>query len=235
MDAKTLKILFASTVLLLIVVGCNNGTSGAAQLDINDDFGEGNDGWESGFADLPADHDVDFFQLDSGRQELPDGLDGFGMYLRGDNHSDDLFMFLTKHITGLRPNTPYQVAYNIDLATNVPAGMMGIGGSPGESVYVKAGASTIQPQVEEQADGALRINIDKGNQATDGGDMITLGNLASEQTDGTQYVIESFSVQDFEGFSDARGNLWLIVGIDSGFEGVSTVYLARIGVSLTIK
>ena len=34
---------------------------------------------------------------------------------------------------------------SLDLATNVAAGLVGIGGSPGESVFVKAGASTVEP------------------------------------------------------------------------------------------
>ncbi len=46
--------------------------------------------------------------------------------------------------------------------------MSGIGGSPGESVYVKAGATTEEPLIIEDSDGWLRMNIDKGNQAGEG-------------------------------------------------------------------
>ena len=59
---------------------------------------------------------------------------------------------------------------SIDLATNVPAGLVGIGGSPGESVFVKAGASTVEPLAEEDGSRYLRMNIDKGNQANGGED-----------------------------------------------------------------
>ena len=231
MNSKTGKLLFGLMILLLVLVGCGSD-SGMEQLELHDDFSEGNDGWEAGFADLPADHDKSFYQLESGRRELPGSLDGYGMYLQGDNHSDDLFMYLTKQVTGLLPNTVYQITYSIDLATDVPAGMMGIGGSPGESVYVKAGASTIRPVAEEKADGHLSMNIDKGNQASDGSDMVNIGNLASEKTDGSQFVIESLYIEDFEATTDADGNMWLVVGTDSGFEGLSTVYFARIEVSL---
>ena len=75
-------------------------------------------------------------------------------------------------------DTTYTVTVSLDVGTNVPAGSFGIGGSPGESVYVKAGASTVEPTVAQDSGGWLRINIDKGNQASEGADMINLGNVA---------------------------------------------------------
>ncbi|MBA2557859.1 MAG: hypothetical protein H0V12_11040, partial [Chloroflexi bacterium] len=34
--------------------------------------------------------------------------------------------------------------------------------------------------------------------------------------------------------TDRRGHLWLLVGIDSGFEGATTLYFQTIEVSLTL-
>ena len=234
MRNTTVTILCGLTILLLVFTGCVD-IDGVEQLEFVDDFSEGNDGWEAGFADLPIDYDNTIFELESGIRTLPDDLDGYGFYLQGHNRSDDLFMYITKQVTGLLPNTTYQIIYSIDLATDVPAGMMGIGGSPGESVYVKVGGSTIKPVTEEKDDGLIYINIDKGNQASEGGDMVNIGNLASEKTDGSQFVIESLSIKDFETTTDSDGNLWLIVGTDSGFEGLSTVYYAQIEVFLIAK
>ena len=236
MNNKTGKLLIVWMILWLALAGCGSSDSRLEQLELNDDFSEGSDGWGAGFADLPADYDNAFYELDSGRRELPSGLDGYGMYLQGHNHSDDLFMYLTKQQTGLVPDTTYHIAYNIALATNVPSGLIGVGGAPGESVFVKAGASTHQPIIEEASDGFLRLNIDKGNQSNDGGDMLTIGNVASpDVTDESQFVIKTLFVEDFEATTDADGNLWLIVGTDSGFEGLTTIYFAQIEVSLTAK
>ena len=104
-----------------------------AEVDLAYDFEGGAEGWVVGFADLPVDHDQSIFELDYGHRPLPDGLDGSSIYVRGHNRSDDLFMFLKKQVGGLRPNTSYAVAVSIDLATNVPAGLVGIGGSPGRA------------------------------------------------------------------------------------------------------
>ena len=193
-------------------------------------FENDSQGWLAGFADLPADFDQSTFELDSGHRPLPPGLEGSGMYLQGHNRSDDLFMFLSRQVEGLRPETAYAVTVSIDLATNVPAGLMGIGGSPGESVYVKAGASAVEPLVVEDNAGYLRMNIDKGNQATEGEVMFNLGNVAHPEVTGDEYKIKTLHNQgrSFEVVSDSEGRIWLIVGTDSGFEGLSTFYYATI-------
>ena len=121
--------------------------------------------------------------MDSGWGELPNGLEGYGIYLQGHNCCDDLFMFLKVQIEGLKPNTTYQVVFKIDLASNTPEGMMGIGGSPCEIVYVKAGAVDYELEVVVDSASWLCINIDKGNQASEGEDMINLGTLANPNID----------------------------------------------------
>ena len=192
-------------------------------------------GWATGFADLPADFDQGLFELDSGLRLLPDGLEGNGIFLQGHNRSDDLFMFLKKQVDGLRPETAYDVTVSLDLATNVPVGLVGIGGSPGESVYVKAGASTIEPVIQQDDTGHLRMNIDKGNQASEGESMINLGNIANPEVAGGEFKIKTLGNdgRPFKVVSDSEGRVWLIVGTDSGFEGLSAVYYATITYTLS--
>ena len=92
------------------------------------------EGWTVGFADLPVGYDQSIYELDHAHRTLPDGLEGSGIYVQGHNRSDDLFMFLKRQVEGLKPGAEYRVYASVDLATNVPAGSVGIGGSPGESV-----------------------------------------------------------------------------------------------------
>ena len=193
-------------------------------------FENDDESWITGFADLPADFDPETFELDSGFRQLPEGLEGNGVFLQGHNRSDDLFMFLKKQVAGLRPGTTYTVTSSLDLATNVPAGAFGIGGSPGESVYVKSGASPVEPTVAEDSNGWLRMSIDKGNQAREGTEMINVGNVAHPEVEGEEYKIKTLDSQDrpFEVITDSQGQVWLIVGTDSGFEGLSAFYYARV-------
>ena len=229
------KILFLLSLcmFLLALVSCSGGYEKEYQLTYT--FNEGQEDWITGFADLPADYDPAFYELDSGWSELPSGLEGNAIYLSGHNHSDDLFMFLKVQIDGLKPDTSYQVHFSIDLASNTPEGMMGIGGSPGESVFVKAGAVDSEPEVIEDTSGWLRMNIDKGNQASEGQDMINLGTLANPNIDldtftGEEYALMTLDSQDrvFSVTTDPDGNVWIIAGTDSGFEGPTTVYYNKV-------
>ena len=225
-------------ITTVLIAGCSAGYDQTYQFEYR--FDEGDEGWVPGFADLPSDFDPAIYELEAEWREMPSGLEGHGIYMQGHNRSDDLFMFLKKQVEDLNPNTVYELLITIDLATNIPAGMMGIGGSPGESVYVKAGATNFEPEVIEDSAGWLRMNIDKGNQASEGQDMINLGDLANPNIDldtftGVEYAIKTLDNRDqsFKVNTDADGVLWFIVGTDSGFEGLTTVYYSTIRVELS--
>ena len=203
--------------------------------NFNFGFARGPEGWTPGFADLPVDYDQATYDLDRGYRLLPEGLDGRGMYLQGHNRSDDLFMYLKTQVGGLRPNTTYAVSVSIDLATNVPAGLIGIGGSPGSSVFVKAGASAIEPIAEEGDNRHLRMNIDKGNQSQGGESMVVIGNVANPEVERNEYRIKTLDNRDqpLAVDTDSEGSVWLIVGTDSGFEGLTALYYTGIDYTLT--
>jgi hypothetical protein len=224
--------------LLILIMGCSGDLE--KEFQFNYTFEEDQQDWVTDFADLPADYNPLIYELDSGWGALPSGMEGNAIYLSGHNRSDDLFMFLKVQVGGLKPNTGYQAEFTLDIASNTPEGLMGIGGSPGESVYVKAGATTEEPQVIEDDQGWLRLNIDKGNQATEGEDMINLGTLANPNIDLDTFTGEEFAQmtltsegRSFEVLSDEQGKAWLIAGTDSGFEGPTTVYYNGINVRLS--
>jgi hypothetical protein len=170
------RISLSLIVFSALLTGCS--TKYEKSYQFTSAFHEDQEGWVAGFADLPADYDSAQFMLDSGWGGLPSGLEGNALFLSGNNHSDDLFMFIQKQFTGLKPETTYQVQFEVELASNSPAGMMGIGGSPGESVYIKAGAVSHEPEVVSDSIDWLRMDIDKGNQASEGEDMINLGTFS---------------------------------------------------------
>lgn len=195
-------------------------------------------GWVGGFADLPAlELDGDFYGLSFRRAPvpLPDPDSGLkGLRLSGDNHSDDLFMYVKRQLTGLAPNARYRVRLRFTLYTNVGEGCFGIGGSPGESVYVKAGAARFEPRAIENEDGDLVMNLDKGNQAQGGRHAVVVGDLAAAGADclGLVFVPKRFGPRDLLARTDRDGNLWAVIGTDSGFEGRTTVYISHIRLGL---
>ena len=225
-------------VILISSIGC-------ADLDYSErfevfsnasDFSVGLESWTGDFADYPiGPDDSTFYELQFEYTDRPSNLGApqKAVLLSGNNHSDDLFMFIKKKISGLRPNTEYTLGFEVELASNAEKNTSGIGGSPGESVFLKAGASRIEPKKIVEGN-FYRLNIDKGNQSTSGNDMRVIGNIAVESSEYS--LINKSNSNPYDQFkvrSNSFGELWLIVGTDSGFEGITAVYYTKINVVLS--
>ena len=224
--------------LLLGGTGCSNRDK--YDLILEYDFQYNDRDWVGGFADYPVDTTGAGYDLAWGHESLPANLGtGGGLYVSGHNHSDDLFMYIKYRVTGLLVYVTYRVRFEVQVATDAPSGCAGIGGSPGEAVYMKAGATTVEPGAIPEEDGLYRMNIDKGNQAVGGEDALMLGHIGNSNYDclNTVYEIKSFDSQSqtFEFTTGAAGAVWLLVGTDSGFEGRTSLYYTSVRVSLASK
>jgi len=122
------------------------------------------------------------------------------------------------------------ILFNVRVASNAPTDA-GVGGAPGESVYLKAGATLIEPKKELET-GIHRMNIDKGNQEEEGADMMNIGHVgvSASTIQYTVIIRNNSSVNSFVITTDASGEIWLVVGTDSGFEGTTTLYYTQIDV-----
>lgn len=194
--------------------------------------------WEVLFSDYPVfqDDQVDkVFEWTT----LPAPLsDRRGLKVGGTNRSDSLAMQLETGIGGLEPLTDYEVVQELTFATDVPSGCAGVGGSPGEGVYLHLGAAPVEPIVERVTDPdtgeeRFEMNVDKGNQSQDGDDAIVVGNLANTQDceDGFPGDWELKTVTSagsgFTARTDGEGRLWVFGGTDSAFEDRSTYYVTE--------
>lgn len=196
------------------------------------DFHTDNQGWSGDFADYPP-ADSEFYELEFRRAALPFPLDTtrYALMITGNNHSDDLFMFLKKKIGGLTPNKIYKLLIDIELASDAPTNAIGIGGPPGESVFIKAGATLMEPVKVDSGD-FYRMNIDKSNQAAPGPDMDTIGHVGvSDTTTLFTLINRSNATHRFIISTDNEGAVWVCIGTDSGFEGATTLYYSRISLT----
>jgi hypothetical protein len=198
------------------------------------DFTKGVQGWQGGFADYPEGADA-FYELVADYRALPAGLpaSGSAVYISGNNHSDDLFMFYKRRVAGLSPAGNYHVAIDVEFATSVPHGCTGIGASPGESVYLKGGASTNEPIAVRGADNALVLDIDKGNQSQSGANAVVLGTIddtlpCRPENIGRWQLKTLRMASPLPVTADGEGGAWLIIGTDSGFEGVTSLFYTRV-------
>ncbi len=196
------------------------------------DFNQNDGGFTPIFSDYPNEQGVEeFYELRSGHEEVPIAEAGKGLFLSGNNHSDDLFMGYYKDLSGLVPETEYQFTVRFQLATNVENDMIGIGGAPGESVFVKCGVASKEPENSLDSLNHFCLNIDKGSQSTSGSDMIVVGNLAKEEINRPgEYEFNEIETKVIAR-TDEAGTAYLVIGTDSGFEGVTSYYLDDISVS----
>jgi len=207
------------------------------------DFSHNADGWVGGFADYPMSVAPEDWQMAFAYEPLPVSLglaDANGLMLQGNNHSDDLFMYVKRQVAGLSPNTQYEVLFQVDLASNAASDSFGVGGSPGASVYVKVGASVVEPNTMPGDNDHWRMNIDKGNQSSSGADAITIGTIGVDLLGpglGLEYKIKTLdnAIDPLSVTTDSQGRAWLLVGIDSGFESLTRVYMARFVVEFVPK
>lgn len=197
-------------------------------------FSPGCEDWEVDFTDYPVGEE-EFYELAWGWENLPTPIENLekGLFLSGNNHSDDLFMFARHKIEGLRPHTCYGLNFSVVIESNVPGGLVGIGGSPGEDVYFKVGAASEKPIKVEHA-GYYRLNVDKGNQSQGGANAQVIGSLANGAVDpnNPQFLpMELHTEEPLSVMSDQNGELWIFLGTDSGFEGSTKFYIAQVIVS----
>lgn len=190
---------------------------------------EDREGWIGGFADYPAGEE-ERHELIADIRVLPSELSQeMALYLAGRNLSDDLFMYYKNHVNGLEPNALYDVSFSIEFATQYEEGSVGIGGSPAHSVWVKAGATAIEPLANQTDEiGILRMNIDKGGQSQAGDDAVLLGDVAKPADGSDAYVlVDRASSVPLRMRTDPNGGAWLFFGTDSGFEGTTALYYTQ--------
>ncbi|HSF17401.1 MAG TPA: hypothetical protein VLK65_17800 [Vicinamibacteria bacterium] len=231
MTSLTLRTV-GSLAFLAGIVGCSRDDAQTFRLD----FAAGPQGWVAGFADYPAGQE-DFYELEADWRALPDSLDSgrSALYISGNNHSDDLWMYYKGRIGGLDANRLYRVRFNLEIATAVPRGCVGVGGAPGEDVTVKAGASTDEPDAVLDGE-LLRMNVDKGQQTNPGPNAVVVGDVANSVACGEspRWELEQLSsgAESVDVVTDRSGSVWLFVGTDSGFEATTSLYYTWVAATL---
>lgn len=229
-----MKKIVLSLVSVAILFSCTKEETTTPQLSLNDQFNVSAEGWSADFADYPVGEET-FYELSTKKDaKLPAPLDTLkkGFRVSGNNHSDDLFMFLTKKMTVPKANQLYKGTFEVEFASNAATGSVGAGGSPAESVYMGIGLTSVEPKkVVDSTAKNYKMNIKKMQQATSGQDMKVIGNVANGTSENKYKIIKRTG--EFTGKSDANGNLWVIVGTDSGFEATTTLYYTGVKVNLT--
>ena len=172
----------------------------------------------------------------SASSPLPAPFQGQGWRLSGTNLSDDLFIYVKCRLTGLEPQQRYRVGFAVDIITGAPSGCVGVGGAPGEGVTVHAGATAQEPSTQLAVDGNFRVNLDRGNQSLGGTQSQALGHIGNAVSTCSQRQFSAKSLGPaavLQTQADAQGGVWLHVGIDSGYEAYSEIYLRTVALNFS--
>lgn len=200
-------------------------------VSVRSDFGGGTRGWNAGYSDYPSGQGTQY-QLAAGIRPLPTDLGanrGNGFMVSGNNRNRDLFAFLKRRLgraDTLSPNSTYQVRYVIRLASNLTE-------QQGEDVALKAGAAATEPRGNmRDPRSQLIMNVNKGDQEI-GGPAASVAGVIGNGTAQARYRSLDFKhVHTTLVTTNARGELWALVGVDSGFQGMNTIYFQNIDIRL---
>ncbi|MFZ8885743.1 MAG: hypothetical protein ACO3IN_10695 [Steroidobacteraceae bacterium] len=224
----------------LLVAGCGGGGGGDPDPRLpsvlySHDFATGAGGWLTDSADYTPETAPEGLVAES--RPLPEPFTGLGLYLAGTNRSDDLFIYGKTKVSGLSSGATYRAAFRVTVLTQVPAGCIGVGGAPGESVWIAVGLSQAEPLTVLE-NGEYRVNIPRGNQSTGGEAGEVLGDITTTITNCAGFewqskTLVSAAPPPLTVTADSRGEVWILVGMDSGFESFSEIYLRTVGVEFT--
>ncbi len=231
---------------LLLCILQSNAYSQSNVIELDYNFRANLQGWSGGFADYSTLNDPKILNFDKRLRYIPRKATRVpirGFMIQGRNISDDLFMFLKRRLTskdGIVAGQTYRLHFTVEFASNAAEGCAGIGGSPGNDVYLKTGAAPIEPIPTLQSDGtSIRLNVDIGNQNNSGPAASIAGDISNgipceNALPVFPYVITQRSHTHIVNVTaNNAGELWLLIGTDSGFEGLTRLYYKRIQVTLT--
>lgn len=228
-------ITLVSLAMFTGLLSCNNDAKLNGIITIESEFETTVEDWQSGFSGYSSSTPDSTLQLTLDRARLPGILDStrYGIKAESYNRGDVMFMFLKKRVSGLRPATTYLVTFDMTIGTQYADNVTGA--SSGNDTYIKAGASVNEPTIKPEG-GKYTISINKGNLSGGSSEMAVMGNITNG-TNNNQYrlVTRSNRDQPITVTADANGELWLCIGTDSGFKGLTTLFYDRIKAELTLQ
>ena len=225
---KLLKsITFCGLTLLLFACNNENFSIVAIKTAPSDFESDTVTYWTAGVAEYLSAASLDTIKLSAARDTLPTGLDStkYAFHVYSRNPGTSLFTYIKRQITGLNPGTGYNVVFEVSLGTNYPQNAVA-----GAAVYLKAGASPIQPSTDTQ----YKFNLSKGTGAADGKQLVSLGNVSNDTNRSGYLVVERDNgSKPVSVVADQTGKIWLCVGFDSGYKGPTDIYFDSIKATIT--
>lgn len=226
------RIIIITIFSLLFYFGCKDTSAElpSQKLNFSFDFNvSGQQEWKSFFSDYPVGEE-NFYELEFKYTELPEPLNKNikSLKISGNNHSDDLLSVVYRKFEGLKPNTKYAVTFDLEVASNAPTNALGVGGSP--DLAIGAGGINFEPK-NTTVDNTYRPNFESRIQSGESNNVFKiLGTIGVSDDINTPFkLINRNNLDDpIKLTTNNKGELWLMIATDSGFEATTTLYYKSI-------
>ena len=198
------------------------------------EFGQSVDGWQGFFSDYPVGSES-FYELEFAHSYLPAPLNTSlrALKISGNNHSDDLLSLIVRKFENLKPNTVYSVSFDIELASNVTGNSPGVGGSP--DLELGVGGLSILPKSNIHNSDYYRPNFTSLLQSRQSNEVLqSVGRIGVSSNHPAPFtLINRNNLSDPISLkTNSNGELWIMIGTDSGFEGITTLYYKSIKIRM---
>ena len=160
--------------------------------------------------------DTDYVENTFAMADASKGLSS-GINIQADNPHGDLFYYFKRKIIGLNANTVYQLDFEFLVYAQL---VVQPEKSSTNELYLKLGAVNYEPQLEEvvwrnNLD-YKTLNVKKGELNSDGGvDMLNVGSIKEFTSEVPEIISGNTFDSNFEVKTNADGELWILVGVDS--------------------
>jgi len=200
-------------------------------------FASGLGEWQIGFVEYPLSAE-DTMNIDVALVAAPPELGAGDSLLRlsAIDPVGDLFSFIKIKITGLSANTELVALVETEFAA-VNFDSLGTTYDGDQEVHVKAGIFELEPLSKASSDTISlgyafnTVDIQKGNGDEIGSDVVSLGSLIMPAPQVfTSLLRGNNNGAELRGKTDANGNLWLLIGMDSETQMHQAFYFSRVSV-----
>jgi hypothetical protein len=224
-------------ILILNLVGCSsdmdNQSAEIVDLLTVFDFENGDQEWEGGISDFPADYgDSSKYLFDNSQVPLVLPVDGNGLSISADNPHGDLFYYFMRKVSGLESNRKYKIDFEFLVYTEL---LTQASKPSSDELYLKVGAVGHEPELKktvwQNSMDYIALDVDKGEtNSSSGSEIINIGSV-KQFTSETPEVI-SGNTFDFviEVETNNDGVVWLVMGIDSGIKSQLNFGMAAVTV-----
>jgi len=215
-------VLLLTAVLFLLLGGCKGNLEDQVDLLTAFDFESGDQLWKGGISDYPVGYeDSIYFLMSTEKVNNSSFLDeSSGLNISGENPHGDLFYYFNRKVDGLIPNKKYKLDFEFLIYAQLLEKPETLSS---EELYLKVGAVNYKPELlkvlwrnslEYQA-----LNIDKGEFNSEGGqDMINIGSIKKFTSEIPEVVSGNTFDLNFELESNDAGEIWILIGVDSGIK-----------------